>query len=128
MQIEISGKKVGIKFNKFAIEELGKMPYLKKFVEKKNKEPVNTYGYSICVILAGYKGWCFLRDIDEEITKEDISEWVDKSFVDESINQQIAAILQYYMESDFHASVQKKSLELTETESQANGLALEKSH
>ncbi len=128
MQIEIKGKKIGLKFNKFAIEELGKMPYLKKFVDKKNKEPVNTYGYSISVIWAGYKGWCFLRQQEEEITFENISDWVDLSFNDEDINQQIAAILKYYMESDFHAAAQKKSENLTETQSQVNGLALERSH
>ncbi len=127
MQIEIKGKKIGIKFNKFAIEELGKMPYLKKFVEKKNKEPVNTYGYSICTIYCGYRGWCFYKRIDEELTFEDFSDWVDMSFIDEGVNQQIAAILKEYTASDFHATVQKKSLELTETENQVNGLALEKS-
>ena len=111
MIIEISGKKVGLKFNRFCIEAMGKMPFFQNFVKtgKKDVAGINTFGFATCLIYQAYRGWCFVKQMDEELTLEDVSDWVDLSLTNPEIEKQITDIIAEYEASELHKLGQKKS-------------------
>lgn len=123
MIIEIKGKQVGLKFNRYAIEELGRMPAFQKIAADK-KAGLNTTGFSMALIFCAYKGWCFLKEIEPELTLEDVSDWIDLSWNDPAINEKIAEVITEYTKSDFHKSAELRSQKKSELaeEAERNGV------
>lgn len=69
IQIEINGKKVGLKFNMAAGESLATV-----------KGAKSTYSNIVTIVWAGILGNAFVKQIDPEVTFEEVAEWVeDKS-------------------------------------------------
>ena len=101
MIIKIAGKDVGIKFNNFAIEQLGKI---------KGSES-SYYAYIATLVWCGYLGYCFVKQIEQELDFEAVSDWVDSSVNDESILPEIQKVSEAYAESQIFKRMQKKSLE-----------------
>lgn len=65
--IKINGRNVGFKFNiNRAIESIG-------FI----KGVVAVSSLSMAMIWCGYQAWCFVKQIDEEITFEEMIDWME---------------------------------------------------
>lgn len=99
MIIEIANKKIGVKFNNYAIEQL---PTIKK-------SDKSYYAFLSTLIWCGYLGWCYAKQLDEDLTFEDVSDWVDSSINDENIAEQIRQVFELYTQSPAYQRMQKKS-------------------
>jgi hypothetical protein len=110
MQLEIKGQKIGLKFNQWMFEELLKMPQIKSFlIANPDLEKSNGSGFSMCLIFSAYRGWCYLKGIEEELTLEDISDWLDTAINDPAVSEKIAEVTAEYQKSQLHIFTQKKS-------------------
>lgn len=99
MIIEIAEKKIGIKFNNYAIEQLSTV-----------KNSGNSYyAFLTTLIWCAYLGHCFVKQSEPELDFEAISDWVDSSINDENIAEQIRKIFELYQQSPAYQRMQKKS-------------------
>lgn len=99
MIIEISGIKVGIKFNNAAIEELPKIKHSNK----------GYYAFLTTLVYCAYIGWCVWKQVDIELEYGDINEWVDSSVNNPEIAEQLTKIYELYQECEAYKKMQKKS-------------------
>jgi hypothetical protein len=99
MQLEISNKKIGIRLNNFAIEQLPKV---------KGREQ-SYYTAVAALVWCGYLGWCVWKQIDPELEFGEVSDWVDSSVNDEAVAEQIREIYKLYEDTEAYKRLQKKS-------------------
>lgn len=110
MNIEINGKKVGVKFNNWGMDVFQKLQaqWNNKGV---NEDNIQLYGY----VWAGIQGWKFRVEnapgstfIAPDITFEEVCDWVDEAANDEIIFGQISEIRNQL----FDAPLMKKALQV----------------
>jgi|GEM_PF-3313361 hypothetical protein len=69
IEIEISGRKTGLKFNMYAIERMGEIKGV----------PVSGVRYITALVYGGILGNAYAKQVEPEFTFEDVLEWVDEN-------------------------------------------------
>jgi hypothetical protein len=78
IQIELGGKLRGLKFNMYALEE-----YTKRIANaldraiKKNSTDISQATLVYACVYSGLIGNCYAKEIDQDFTFEDVTDWVD---------------------------------------------------
>ena len=108
--MQIKGKEFGVKFNNYAMEQLSQV---KGFTD-------NTFGFSAAMVWGGYCGWAFAKQLERELTFENISDWVEE----EATAEQIDDIAKVFMESKNYEKLIKNLPEQKKSEpvQQSNGI------
>jgi hypothetical protein len=87
VEIMIQGKRIGLKFNMYAFEQYetikGKAGNIKNFTT---------------VIWIGYLGNCYAKQIEPDLTFEQISDWVDESMANNE-QEQLTRISEVFLNS-----------------------------
>jgi hypothetical protein len=116
--VEIGGKKVGIKYGMLAIQH----------VADKNVS-VSTGGFAslssvVNIIYGGYRNWCYVKDIPEELSFEEIYDWVEERSIvgDKELSDLVAA----FGESQVVKSLIEKTKENTPEQKKTKGSGLKK--
>lgn len=97
MIIEINGKKVGTKFNNYAMEQIAAV------------KGSGSFHFIISVIWGGYLGYCFVKQVEPEITFEEIIDWVDNATDNETISEQVKLIQSEMLASQAYLKLVKKA-------------------
>jgi hypothetical protein len=96
--IEISGRKVGLKFNMYAIEQFeqvkGRAGNIKNFTT---------------IIWAGLLGNAYVKQIEPELTFEDISDWVDEQILMGDESGELNRISEVFLNSQVLQATIKKA-------------------
>lgn len=100
--IVINGYNVGFKFNiNHAIESIG-------FV----KGVATTSSLTYAMLYTGYKAWCFVRQINEAVTMEQLVDWCEDDENSEKVKEIVAELEQsklFQVVSDIIAGLVKKN-------------------
>jgi hypothetical protein len=108
MGIKIKGHDIGYRFNNYAIDL---MPQIKGAVTVLS-------AHILRVLWGGYQGLCYYKQIDPEITFQDLVDWADEH-IDEDVYQPFFV----QMTTDFQnsQSFKKKKDKLAKQEADASG-------
>ena len=101
MELTVNGKTLGVKFNNYAIEQLAN-------VKGTNR---SLYANATAMVWVGYLGWCYVRQIDEELTFEEVSDFVDQANADEQLAPKLVEIIGEYKKSQAYLKLMKKQTE-----------------
>lgn len=111
MTITIAGKELGIRFNNHAIEKLIGV-----------KGNMTNSAWVISIVWGGICGYEFAKQIDEQITFEDVIHYVDNSFEDDIAKQKIMDVQKEFYESQEYTKLIKKGKEAIEADEQKKSL------
>ena len=79
MIIKINNIDAGFKFNNYAFEHLPLMKGVDSFTSM-----------GTAMIFCAYKGWCYARQKDEQLTFENIIDWIDSGENEDIVRELIA--------------------------------------
>lgn len=104
IKIDINGKEVGLKFGMASFRYLSD-----KLVDKKvfKDGQINEMGASY-IIYSGYWNNCIVKEIDQELSLEDIVDWVEMNLTDEGFIKTLSEVLDLWQKNDFFKKVTEK--------------------
>ena len=98
-EITVGGKKVGLKFNMYAIE---------LFSEIKGRS--TTIKNLTTIVYAGMLGNCYAKQTEPELSFEDISDWVDEQMINQDETGELATVSECFQASNvLKATIEKAS-------------------
>ena len=73
----------------------------------------------VAFMYCGYKGWCFARNLDERLTLEDFSDYVDLALDDEDVRENLRLITEEIVATPYWKKVNEKPVKKNEVQSAA---------
>lgn len=106
IKININGKEVGLKFGMASFRYLSD-----KFLDNKvfKDGNINEMGAAY-IIYSGYWNNCIVKEMDQELTLEDIVDWVETNLMDSEFSKTLAEVIDLWSKNDFF----KKASQATE--------------
>lgn len=118
MQIEINGKKVGVKFNNYAVERFNDLLNITDTAS----------GEQYAYVYAGIEGWRCVTEfapgstfVAPVVSFEEIVEWVDSASENDEVFETVKQIRQLFVEHP----VMKKAIAIVEAQQQKKSLITE---
>lgn len=86
-EITVNGKTIGLKFNMYAIERYNEI------------KGIGGAKHAVAMVYGGMLGNCFVKQIEPEISFEEIVDWVDEDFIKNGLDGEMKRISECFNES-----------------------------